>query len=96
MKSWSKSRKAAYDAELRANKAKLDAQREFMRKNQDQIDTLNRYKDDMERDKAVLGEQLVEKIAAVQIAEGKLAKRAHRIAELEAQLAACLDKHPTE
>ena len=35
---------------------------EFLSDNQNKIETLMKYKDDMERDKAILGEQMVEKI----------------------------------
>jgi len=59
-----------------------------MRENQEQIDTLNKYKDDMERDKAILGEQLVEQIKFVQVGQAKIAKRDERIEELEGQVRA--------
>ena len=42
-----------------------------MADNQSKIDMLMKYKGDMERDKAILGEQMVEKIQIIQVLESK-------------------------
>ena len=44
---------------------------EFLSDNQNKIDTLMKYKDDMERDKAILGEQMVEKIQTIMVLESR-------------------------
>lgn len=44
---------------------------EFLCDNKNKIETLMKYKDDMERDKAILGEQMVEKIQTIMVLESR-------------------------
>lgn len=57
-----------------------------MQENQRKIDILMKYKDDMERDKAVLGEQMVEQIKTIQILENRGNKKDEEIQELKEKI----------
>mmetsp|Transcript_21919 Transcript_21919/g.34054 ORF Transcript_21919/g.34054 Transcript_21919/m.34054 type:complete len:142 (+) Transcript_21919:2550-2975(+) len=68
----------------------------FMDMNKEKIDLLSKYKDDMERDKAMLGQQMVENIQKIQIQENKLKKKDDRIHHLEAKVKKFQEKYASK
>lgn len=92
-KNWSKMHKEKIEKLQQKQHEDMILQQAYIKKNQKQIDMLNSYKDDLERDNAQRGARVTELIKEVQITEGRIARKNQDINDLKHRIREMEDKY---